>query len=167
MRKRKSDNNKDILVFLDIDGVLNTTHSLNTRYEIRSENVKALKLLKDKLVKSGFNVKIVLTSTWRLGYDADVEKCSPQIRGLISKLAQFDITIEDKTPFYKEKSRDVEIHRYLREYELNNTNFTYIILDDDVSVFDKKELTNMFFYQVNHKTGLTKNDIGKIMNMLK
>ncbi len=167
MWKRKRDNNKDILIFLDIDGVLNTTHSLDTRYEVCGENVKVLNLLKDKLVKRGYNVKIVLTSTWRLEYDSNVERCSPQIKRLILKLAKYDITIEDKTPLYKEKTRDVEIRRYLREYELKTPNFTYLILDDDVSVFNEKELETMIFYQVNPKTGLTRRDIDKIMNRLK
>ena len=154
------------VIFLDIDGVLNTTNSFNTRYEICDENVKALKLLIVKLQKFGDVVKIVLTSTWRLGYDSNIEKCSPQIQKLLSKLALVEIEIGDKTPIYKEKTRDVEIRRYLREYELNNSNFTYVILDDDISVFDEKELKAMNYYQVNQHTGLTEKDIDKVIKTL-
>lgn len=166
MWKRKRCNNRDILIFLDIDGVLNTTNSFNTRYEICAENVKALKLLIVKLQKYGDAVKIVLTSTWRLGYDSNIEKCSPQIRKLLSKLALDEITIWDKTPIYKEKTRDVEIRRYLREYELKNSEFTYVILDDDISIFDEKELKVMKFYKVNQHTGLTVKDIDKVVKII-
>lgn len=39
MWKRKRCNNRDILIFLDIAGVLNTTNSFNARYEICDESV--------------------------------------------------------------------------------------------------------------------------------
>jgi hypothetical protein len=158
--------NKEILIFLDIDGVLNTSNSFNTRYEISDENVKALHRLITKLYNRGCVAKIILTSTWRLGYDSNIEKCSPQIQKLLSKLVEVGVTICDKTPIYKEKTRDVEIRRYLRGYELNHSDFTYIILDDDISVFDEKELKTMNFYKVNQHTGLTVKDIDKIIDMV-
>ena len=37
---------KDVLVFLDVDGVLNTTNSRISKYEVREENVNALGMLK-------------------------------------------------------------------------------------------------------------------------
>lgn len=40
-------NQKNILIFLDIDGVLNTTNSHISKYEIHEENVNALKKLKN------------------------------------------------------------------------------------------------------------------------
>lgn len=163
MWKRKRCNNRSILIFLDIDGVLNTSNSFNTRYELCDDNIKALKTLIEKMQKHADDIKIVLTSTWRLGYDSNIEKCSPQIQKLLSKLRQVEITIWDKTPIYKERTRDVEIRQYLKRYELENTDFTYVILDDDVSVFDEKELKTMNFYKVNQHTGLTVRDIDKVM----
>lgn len=120
MWKRKRCNNRDILIFLDIAGVLNTTNSFNARYEICDESVH-----------------------W--------------------KLALVKLTIWDKTPIYKEKTRDVEIRRYLREYELKNSDFTYVILDDDISIFDDKELKIMNLYKVNQHTRLTEKDIDKVL----
>lgn len=105
---------KDVLVFLDVDGVLNTTNSRISKYEVREENVNALGMLRDMLNKKGYVVKIVLSSTWRLGYDKDYEQCSHQVQNLITKLESVDITIYDKTPIYKDKTRDVEIARYIK-----------------------------------------------------
>ena len=90
------------MVFLDIDGVLNTTNSRITKYEIRDENIKALKMLVEKLYKQGYVAKIVLSSTWRFGYDSELEKSSKQIQKLATKLAQVGLAIYDKTPVYKD-----------------------------------------------------------------
>lgn len=157
---------RDILIFLDIDGVLNTSNSFNTKYEISEKNIEVLKQLIGKLSKHNYLSKIVLTSTWRLGYDADFQKCSPQIQALIRKLGCFSIQIFDKTPVYKEKTRDVEILRYIKGYRLKNKDFNYLILDDDVSVFDKAVLNKLNFYKVNQCTGLIKEDIARIMKII-
>lgn len=158
---------KDVLVFLDVDGVLNTTNSRISKYEVREENVNALGMLKDMLNNKGYVVKILLSSTWRLGYDKDYERCSPQVQNLITKLASVGVTIYDKTPIYKDKTRDVEITRYIKGYELKYDNFTYVILDDDTSVFDKGALEDMNFYKVDEHTGLLQKDVNKIVKMLK
>lgn len=163
---RKKLPEKDILVFLDIDGVLNTSNSFNTKYEIFEENIEALKQLVDRLSKSGYTAKIILTSTWRLGYDADFEKCSPQIQRLILKLEKANLRISGSTPVYKEKTRDVEILRYIRGYELANGEFTHVILDDDVSIFDGEALKGLHFYKINQYTGLTTKDVEKIIKMV-
>lgn len=166
MWKRKLSQSKDLLIFLDIDGVLNTTNSRITRYELRDENIRALKVLTDKLYKRGYIVKIVLSSTWRLGYDSEYERCSKQIQKLVTMLAKVDIEISGITPVYKDQPRDVEIKRYIRGYQLKNEDFVYIIMDDDTSIFDKKSLEEMNFYKVNERTGLTAKDVDKIVKML-
>ena len=163
---KKGFQEKDLLIFLDIDGVLNTSNSFNTKYEVHEENIKALSLLIDDLKKQGYFVKIILTSTWRLGYDSAFEKCSEQVKELITKLDIYNIHIADKTPVYKANTRDKEILRYIRGYQLENNNFTYIILDDDVSIYDNNVLKSLNFYKVNQHTGLVKNDINKIMKII-
>ena len=167
MFKIKNHTNKDVLIFLDVDGVLNTTNSRFTKYEVKDSNVEALDMLVDMLITKGYIVKVVLSSTWRLGYDKDYEQCSPQVQNLITKLGSVGITIYDKTPIYKEHTRDVEINHYIRRYELKNKDFTYIILDDDTSVFNETTLKNMNFYKVNERTGLIISDVAKITKMIK
>lgn len=154
---------QNMLIFLDIDGVLNTSNSFNTKYEILEENVFALKQLVNEFAKQGYSSKIILTSTWRLGYDSDYEKCSPQIQRLITKLKNVNIQLYGATPVYKGKTRDIEIVRYLRGYELREEKFDYIILDDDISVYDGNALKELKFYKVNQHTGFTVKDVERIV----
>lgn len=165
MWRRKKHISKKVLIFLDIDGVLNTTNSRITKYEIRDENVSALAALQDRLERRGYSVKVILSSTWRLGFDSNMEQCSKQIQRLISKLNKVNIKIYDKTPVYKEKTRDVEIMRYIRGYQIKHEEFDYIILDDDFSIFDRDALKLMNFYKVNEHTGLTLKDTDKIVKI--
>ena len=76
------------------------------------------------------------------------------------------ISIVGKTPVYKEKTRDMEIMRFIREYQLKEADFTYIILDDDISIFDKNVLKEMNYYKVNQNTGLTVKDVERILKMV-
>lgn len=160
---KQNKNDKDLLIFLDIDGVLNTSDSFNTKYELHSNNLDALADLISSGKKKGFIGKVVLISTWRLGYVADYDKCSPQVKNLVNKLSERGIPILGKTPIYKDKTRDVEILRYIREYSLYNGSFTYITLDDDLSIYDRGKLGDINLYKVNQNTGLVKSDVAKIM----
>lgn len=163
---RRSKIMKDLLIFLDIDGVLNTTNARVTRYEVRESNVEALGMLAERFGKKGYNVKLILSSTWRLGYEREVERCSPQIQKLIAKLARVGLSIYDRTPVYKECTRDVEIRRYLRGYQPEEEAFEYIILDDDASVFDVDAIKEMNFYRVSEHKGLTRTDVEKLVKLL-
>ena len=157
---------KDILIFLDVDGVLNTTNSRVSLYEVKEANVNAFKNLVEKLEKKGYIAKIILSSTWRIGYEKELDRCLPQIKRLIMELEQAGLSIYDKTPFYNQQTRDVEIQRYILGYRLKKEDFAYIILDDDISVFDKEALKKMCFYRVNEKFGLTMTDVAKIMKLV-
>lgn len=157
---------KDILIFLDVDGVLNTTNSRVSLYEVKEDNVKALKILVEKLEKKGYIAKLILSSTWRIGYEKELDRCLPQIKRLVMELEEKGLSIYDKTPVFNEQTRDVEIQRYIRGYRLKKEDFLYLILDDDVSVFDKEALKKLCFYRVNEKIGLTMTDVAKIMKLV-
>lgn len=153
---------KNVLIFLDVDGVLNTSNSFNTKYEICEENVVALGALVSHFEMHGQKCKVILTSTWRLGYDKEFVKCSEQVQRLITKLNEVGVRLEGRTPIYWNQPRDVEIMRYIREYQLSDEDFTYLILDDDVSEYDTEALREMNFYKVNQNTGLTMKDVERI-----
>ena len=168
----------DLLIFFDVDGVLNTTNSRITKYEIKNDNVVAFGLLKDKLEKRGYSVKVVLSSTWRLGYESDFDRCSKQVQELIIKLKKVGLAIYDKTPYYKEQTRDVEIKRYIKGYiktyeyidtenMILDADVEYIVLDDDTSIFNEIALKKMNFYKVSERTGLTVKDAEKIAKMFR
>lgn len=151
-----------MLIFLDVDGVLNTSNSFDTKYELYENNVVAFGELVRRFEARGQKCTVILTSTWRLGYEKEFEKCSEQVQRLILKLGEVGVKIDGRTPIYKNQTRDVEIMRYIREYELRNEEYTYIVLDDDVTEFDAQALRGMNFYRVNQHTGLTMKDVEKI-----
>lgn len=167
MRFGKGLEGKDILLFLDVDGVLNTSDSFHTKYELHDESIKILAELMGKLTRKRGKPKVILTSTWRLGYDPDFKKCSPQIQKLILRLGEYGIPIYDRTPIYKGITRDMEILRYIRGYALKEEDFAFVTLDDDGSVYGKDAMREIHYYGVNHKTGLIGADIRKIMRRIK
>lgn len=166
MRLRMKNQKRKILIFLDVDGVLNTSNSFNTKYQICEKNAVAFGELVRRFETHGQECRVILTSTWRLGYEKEFEKCSEQVQRLILKLGEVGVVIEGRTPIYRNQTRDVEIMRYIREYELQHDDFTYIILDDDVSEFCEEVLCGMNYYKVNQNTGLTMKDVVRIEDAL-
>lgn len=134
---KQTKQSKELLVFLDIDGVLNTSNSFNTKYELHRSNMDVLADLISSGRKMGLEAKVVLTSTWRLGYEADYDKCSPQVKGLIDKLSERGIFIIGKTPLYKGKTRDLEILRYIRGTQYSLATLHHYITNEESEEFEK------------------------------
>ena len=140
-------------IFFDIDGVLNTKASWKIPYQLSDSCVEILAELARET-----KAELILSSTWKLGWNKEYEKCSEQIKSLINKLQKYDIVILGVTPNLKGRSRSKEIERslYFQPYD------SYIILDDDVSLFEDKSC----LYEVNCETGLTRKDVEKIKKRL-
>lgn len=140
-------------IFLDIDGVLNTKASWRIPY---SMNPQLIKRLGEIIKETG--AKIILTSSWKTGFEKDMENCTPQIKALRLKMQDFGYDIYDKCPELKNRTRDKEIERYL----YFNPAEKYIILDDDASLFDSKEQ----LYLIHCETGITDSDVRNIKKRL-
>ena len=108
------------IIFLDIDGVLNQLQP----YKIDKICIAALK----QLIKS-LSAKVVLSSSWRLGYSSIYDKCTPQIKMLLDYFPKGTIIGVTK----QLSSRDEEIRDYIDKYNVDS----YIILDDDKSEFKR------------------------------
>lgn len=134
-----------MIIFLDIDGVLN---QLQGNYYIDDKCVEQLSILVKKL-----NARIVLTSTWRLGFAHSINYCSPQIVKLRQRLQSKGVDIYSRTGVANNRADEV------RQYLLRDSD-KFLVLDDDKSLFDGK-LQNL--YTVNAKTGLTSKDVKKIL----
>lgn len=145
-QKQKIQTAKTKYIFLDIDGVLNTEDSWKKPYQVFDSRVS---LLSDLCKET--NAKIILISTWRVGYDKEYDKCSEQIKNLIDSFSKYGIRIYDITPVLKGRSRDDEIERFLYFHPCDS----YIILDDDTSIY--KNTQNIV--KINAKTGLTNQNI--------
>ena len=122
------------ILFLDFDGVITTYHS---GWRISIEKL----LLIDKIVQST-NAKIVITSSWKLGFrtveefknDLDNKRCTRDVKGEtpFEKFVEqiYDIT-DNSGPW-----RGDEIQRYL--YLHKDDIESYVILDDDNDMLDEQ-----------------------------
>lgn len=119
------------IIFLDIDGVLNSA-----RYErIRTENdgnidESRLPLLQKIVDETG--AEIVLSSTWRLHWSENETECDRVGKELNTLLARYGLHIKDKTPVLGTSYlRADEIAAWLKTHEGEYD--TFVILDDTFS----------------------------------
>ena len=118
------------IIFLDIDGVLNSEMYEWSRGEDRADNridLSRVRLLKD--IVSATDAKIVLSSTWRLDWDKSPELCGEDGEYINQCLAQYGLFIIDKTPFNSMiDDRRREILTWLSSHRGEVERF--VILDD-------------------------------------
>lgn len=122
------------VIFLDIDGVMNSVYD---RFSIKLETEEHFLLLKELVDIS--SAKIVLSSSWRIS-----ERNRNEIQ---DRLKDFGMEFIDFTPVHKHGyvKRGEEIREWLEKHpEVEN----FVILDDegDMCEFKEKHLvqTNMF-----------------------
>lgn len=139
-----------MIIFLDIDGVLN---QLQRNYYLDDKCIENLGILCKKL-----SATVVLTSSWRLGY-TNLGKCTPQIEKLKEKFCKYNIKIVGRTKNLG--NRELEIQQYIKDNNISN----YVVIDDDKTEFKNNSIGNIYF--VNSKTGFIKNDIKQIIKLYK
>ena len=157
------------LLFLDIDGVLNNTKDVKKyRLFLKGERrvlvdieplVYFRKLLKE-IDKEKLNVRIVISSSWRLGTTAADWKL------LFKHYFNDDKIIIGRT-LHLECDRGKEILNFLQMLgEEKETVEDYIVIDDDIEdIIDyvgKKRIV-----RTSVKRGLTNSDVKKIVRKLK
>ena len=114
---------KTKFIFLDVDGVLNDNESLMWDVAIKPILVKRLR----RLVEST-DAKLVLSSSWRIGFDNKMVARGPLSRGLRDALAVEKLTLFDKTEeLWNNKGRGDEILLFLKEHKCDS----FVILDDE------------------------------------
>jgi len=136
-----------MVIFLDLDGVINCRADWVHPYSIRPRCVKALA----KLVKS-LNADIVLTSSWKTGW-VRVGKCTPQIEQLKRMFGTYGMGIAGRARNLG--NRSAEISDYCHRHGVTD----FLILDDDLSLFT----TVKNIYRINPKKGLTDSDANVII----
>lgn len=138
-------------IFLDIDGVLNSSRSC---YALRSSKVLdpiAIHLLNELVDIS--KADIIISSTWRLGRTIDDLQLILSEQGF-----KFKEKIKGKTPHVGD-FRGNEIDLFLRDYRYED--FKYVILDDDRDFRKDQNLV-----KINSKVGLTHYDINRALYYL-
>ena len=130
------------VIFLDIDGVLNTSEtSKEIYYEYQSTHkrrveldVERIKYLKE--IVDTTSAVIVLSSTWRsMGHmeDGVFIPNNRKTEELVKLLSFNGLFIYDVTPFM-EGDRFVEIMTWIQEHEVED----FIIIDDESFGFDEE-----------------------------
>lgn len=146
------------VIFLDVDGVLNSINKLKEVYQITKKphsgknypfDEKCLNNLKD--IVEATNSKIVITSYWKNNPES--------LEILFDKLEEYNLSksVIGITP--NKAYRELEILEYLKN---NPTITNYIIIDDDGHMGTLSE----DLIKTDIQTGLTKKDIKKCIKKL-
>lgn len=148
------------IIFLDVDGVLNSQNDLmiyrkknNINHCILYTEVedRPLKLLKEIVDKTA--AKIVVSSSWRIGCKRSGEESILGNRLFVkleTRLKEYGMNIYDITPSLGSRSqRGDEIREWLSKNPTDN----FIILDDDSDMCEYREMDN--FIHTTYKYGLT------------
>lgn len=144
------------VIFLDVDGVLNGGKTDGySRKLIGDVYFQRLKRLVDTT-----NAKVVLSSSWRIGYDPESHAPS---KTLHDKLKGMGVDLYGMTPLIKwfdGKTRGDEIREWLVKHpEVDH----FVILDDDC---DMAEYTETNLVKTDTKVGLQDDDVDKAIAIL-
>lgn len=114
------------VIFLDVDGVLNSTDSEDVFHGFIGIDYAGVRLLKE--IVSATGAEIVLVSTWKLSWEKD-NKSRQDILGsyLDERLAEEDLVIIDKTGGYMTE-RGHGIVDWLSEHQVES----WVVLDDEI-----------------------------------
>ncbi|MBQ9429351.1 MAG: hypothetical protein IJU41_07410 [Clostridia bacterium] len=116
------------VIFLDIDGVLNSKVYDRQRGEADGNIDKTrLPLLKRLADETGAD--IVLSSSWRRRWEKDPAACDPAGRELCATFAEAGLAILDKTPCLEKRSRADEVRAWLSAHPGVQS---FVIFDDDI-----------------------------------
>lgn len=151
---------KDIYLFLDFDGVLNSVFSDKDSY-LESYHIKGLNLLCEKLTKNdsyyrySYNLKIIISSTYR-----KYNTVKSLQKMLIEAGFEYPELVIDKTPVLG-TIRGIEIETWLTN-NVKSELYHIIILDDDSDMGDLKNK----LIQTNSCEGFGYVDLRKCMYLI-
>lgn len=136
-------------IFLDIDGVLNSEHTLDQNSEHDASIIcdQYLENLRNIVEKT--DAKLVLSSSWRV-YFGEYTKEPRNIFAihLVQALAKHNLKLHDMTPFIKgnfSNERGLEIKTYINQHNITD----YVVIDDEEFSDFKKHLDMSRFIQTN------------------
>lgn len=148
------------VIFLDVDGVLNSINELMRIYEKTHKSYSGFDFPFDenclknlKYLVENTNSKIVISSTWR--------KSKNGIKILLEKLKEYDLDKEviGYTPVLN-NNREKEIKEFILRF---NQDINFIILDDISNLGD----LNNYLITINSQCGLTQENVEEGMKKLK
>ena len=167
------------VIFLDVDGVLNSNRTLHEDISLEDDLISNLKELVDKT-----GAKIILSSSWRLSTEAvatlmdKLDKFGLVISGMtcdgvdLDWLEKYEFDATKKyldTKFDWDENRQIkithdrgaEIFKWLHDHD----DCAYVILDDEIEDI-KPYFSESVIVKTSYKTGLTKEDVKKAIQIL-
>ncbi len=119
------------VLFLDIDGVLNSKEYDAERDFDNRQNIDKTRLVLVKELVDKTHAKIVLSSSWRIHWDKDERKCDETGIELNEIFGEYGLKIFDKTPTLNRFDRADEIQAWLSAY--GDRVESFVIIDDEVA----------------------------------
>lgn len=154
------------IIFLDIDGVLNSLPYAKTKpdQELNPENIQNL-----AAIQNATNAAIVLCSTWKECDHPEEPEVYGMYKYLINTLKAYKLQIYDKTPDTA-KGRPHEIKTYLDKHKKVKS---FVILDDDYTPDDyakfnleKHLVQTKFFCHEESEGGLQKQHVNQAIEIV-
>lgn len=146
------------VIFLNIDGVLNTPAS-TSRCSIPEEKreiigIDSSKLKKLKKIIADTGAIIVLTSSWKYGWERfKKDKQKSQANYMDRKFDKYGLRIYDKTPDSDSKG----IKEWLQNNFDKDEKVNWIVIDDEINDFDNDIISHVVFTKATK--GLEKVDL--------
>ena len=156
------------VIFLDIDGVLNSEEFLNNNSN-EAIDINCVRILKNIVDKTG--AVIVMSSGWKLWFNDNMMPEDGYSQCLYDILCSFDIKIFGKTPdFSTEEIRTRKTFSHIKAKEIiawlnsHETVEKYVVIDDlDL----KNEEINNHLIRINKEVGLTEEDAIRVIDMIR
>ena len=141
------------IIFLDVDGVLNSNKTTRRIDNFLFVSVSKVKLLAEVVERTG--ARIVLSSSWRIQDSTVARELFLRLR---KELLRYNIPIYSMTPIFEKKSREEEIKNWLLGKEVEN----FVILEDIEPMGSLVE--NCVF--IDGKVGLSRVDAERAIKIL-
>ena len=134
-------------IFLDIDGVLNSEHTLDQTSEHDASIISDQYLKNLKHIVEETDAKLVLSSSWRVYFNGDIKNPNNIFAMiLLASLNKHNLKLHDMTPFIKgqfSNERGLEIKTYIDQHNITD----YVVIDDEKFSDFKKHLDISKFVQ--------------------
>jgi len=150
------------IIFLDIDGVLNSeedlTNNVGLLWDVNDLNIKYIILL-NEIIKAT-NAKVVISSTWRIIHPFDkIEKMMLK-KGFVGEVISQTVLLS-RTPDGVIQDRGDEINLWLKDNDIES----FLILDDTPYEGIIKHFSNQFLY-IKDSVGLHTEHVNEAISIL-
>ena len=135
------------VIFLDIDGVLNSWQYDHLYRTVIDGNIDETRLVLLKYLVEKSNAKIILSSSWRKQWNKDTSLCDSIGIELENIFSKYQLSIFDKTPELPNNNRAEEIKMWLNQ----NKAVTHFVIIDDMR-FGWSEL-QAYLVNTNYRIG--------------